>query len=77
MDKESNADGVWPRKEGWQSITNKEGSTASGALRTKRGAVPGDQCQGVNASGSIANKRGSNAKRALLAKGGAMPEEHC
>ena len=86
MDKESNADGVWPRKEGWQSITNKEGSTASGALLTEkgssaRGSMPGGQCRwkhceqkGSNAWGEMPGehcyKKGCNAR-------GAMLGEHC
>ena len=42
MGKGSSADGVWPGKQGWQSITDEEGSTASGAMLT----VNWEQCQG-------------------------------
>ena len=66
--KGSSADEVWPGKQGWQSITNKEGSTASGAVLTvkrsgARGAMPGEVllAKGSNASGAWLTKKESNA----------------
>ena len=73
MGKGSSADGVWPGKQGWQSITDKEGSTASGAMPTVNGssarggsiASKGEQCQWSMDT----KKRRALPRRALLAKG--------